>query len=759
MTHSCAKHIARIALVLAWASLSALYSAAWGQTGTVRGFVADGRSGEPLPGVNVAIRVNSDILLGATTDGDGIYSVSRIPPGQFVLRATYLGYEPFVDTVRVDPGRIEIRNIRLVESTTRIDEVVVEADYEGSGARVTAGLQQIRPSDIDRIPTPDVSGDLVTFLTTQPGVISMGDRGGQLFVRGGEPSHNLVLLDGMVIHQPFHILGFYSAFPSDVIGRADFYSAAFGAPFGGRTASVLDIYSRNGNKRRFEGAASIAPFVSSLQIEGPLQRDKISFLASGRQSVIEHGAGRYMNEEMPYRFGDVFGKVHYIINDSHQLAISAIHTYDRGTMGEESEDRVFDEIRWSNDAIGLRYIVLPRNVPFVAEVLVSWSQLKSELGPLGDPVRRTRFGGYSYAVNMTNFIRNVEWKWGLFWRAPEISSLLGGAFQNVEFGFSRRHKAGLYVEPNIRLDNGLSIRAGLISQIFAGQADPTFIEPRLRLLWDVGRHQFTAGAGRYHQEVFGLNDRRDAMNIYTSWRSAPTENLSQATHFLAGYRLNAGKNLEVSIEGYHKVLSNLYISEWTSYPRFTSRLQRAKGRASGVDVRAEYTGTHLYASANYGLSFVRYKALQSTLGLWYGAEELDFRPPHDRRHQINLLAGTQIAGFDINLRWNYGSGRPYNRIYGFDGFLLMHGITNLFEQPDEQRVIYERPFQGVLPDYHRLDFSVERTFDLRTAFLTVHGSVINVYDRRNLFALDIFTGRRSDQLPVLPSAGIKVGFR
>jgi hypothetical protein len=178
-----------------------------------------------------------------------------------------------------------------------------------------------------------------------------------------------------------------------------------------------------------------------------------------------------------------------------------------------------------------------------------------------------------------------------------------------------------------------------------------------------------------------------------------------------------------------------------------------------VDLRAELSGRFLYLYLNYGLSFVRYRALQSTLQLWYGEESLDFRPPHDRRHQLNLLANASLAGFDVSLRWNYGSGRPYNRIYGFDGFLLMHGITNVFDQPDEQRVIYERPFQGMLPDYHRLDVSVERSFEMGPASLTLQASVINLYNRRNLFALDIFTGRRSDQLPFLPTAGIKVGFR
>lgn len=730
---------------------------AWAQNATIRGFVTAASNGEPLLGVNVVVDNGRSDLLGATTDGDGVYSIS-VPPGSYRIRATYIGFESYVDSIQVEAGRTLIRNIALELATEDLGEVVVEADQEGTGNRVTAGLQQIRPSDINRIPTPDVSGDLVTFLTTLPGVVTMGDRGGQLYVRGGEPSENLVLLDGMYVHQPFHVLGFYSAFPSDIIQRADFYAAGYGSAFAGRTSSVLDIYSRNGNKRRYEGSVSVAPFVSGLQLEGPLVRDKMSVIVSGRQSVIEQGAQQYLNADLPFHFGDLFGKVHYAISANHQIAITGLHTYDRGTIGESSEDRVFDEVRWSNDAVGVRYIVLPKSVPFVAEVLMSFSRLRTELGPENAPVRKSEFDGFSYAVNMTNYIGNVEWRWGLSWRAPEIQSELGGVFQNVEFGFGRRHKASLFVEPNWVLDNGLNIRLGLVGSLFPGQSDARFIEPRLRILYDRGVHQLSAGAGMYHQEVFGLHDRRDAANVFTAWRSAPTDRLSKATHALVGYRFAPRPSFEIAAEAYYKYLPNIYISEWTAFPRFSSRLQLATGRASGLDLRAEWRKPKFYLYLNYGLSFVRYAAKQSSLQLWYGVEKLDFRPPHDRRHQINAVANARLGAFDVSLRWNFGSGRPYNRVYGFDGFLLLRGMDDLFVQPDEQRVIYERPFEGLLPTYHRLDMSVDRTFDLGAVDLTVQASVINIYDRRNLFALDVFTGRRADQLPILPTLGVKASF-
>ncbi|MFB3131868.1 MAG: carboxypeptidase regulatory-like domain-containing protein [Rhodothermales bacterium] len=726
------------------------------QNAVVRGFVTDAANGEALQGVNVVLENAAGDLRGMATTGDGIYGITRVPPGHYQLRASFIGFQTYVDTLDLAANERLTVNIELLLDETELGEIVVEGIEETGAARMTAGLQTVRPKDIELVPMPDVSGDLANFLTTLPGVVTIGDRGGQLFIRGGEPSHSMVLIDGMYVHQPYHILGFYSAFPSDIIRQADVYTAGYGAEFSGRIASVIDIHSRNGNKRRYAGAVSVAPFVSGVRLEGPLVKDRVSFLGSWRHSVIEQAAQHYVPQELPYDFGDTFGKIHAIISRNSQLSFTVLQTHDRGTLGQESEDRLLEEVRWKNTAYGLRYVILPRALPFVAEMLLSISEMQTELGPREDPVRWSRVRGFNYAVNMTNFFPRAEWKWGLFWRAPEITSLLGGVYQNVEFGFSRRHKAGIYVEPDFYVTDELRMRLGVIAQLFPGQDQGGIIEPRMRLVWQKGRHEISAAAGLYHQELFGLNDRRDATNVFTAWRSAPTDNLSRATHLLLGYRVTPLPGLEIAAEGFYKRLRNLFIAEWTSFPRFTTRLQRADGRVVGLDLRLEVRRPHFYGYINYGLASVEYEAKQASLALWYGSETLKFHPPHDRRHQLNVLGSTTLGGFDVSLRWNFGSGRPFNRLFGFDGFVLMNGVQDLFTVTDDQRVIYERPFQGRLPTYHRLDVSVERRFDFSGFDLTVQVGAINLYDRRNLFALDLFTLERSDQLPFVPTVGLKI---
>jgi len=730
---------------------------ALGQTASIRGFVTDSDDREALAGVNIILESDTGGLRGSVTDSDGIYNLTRITAGSYVLRFSFVGYTPWSDTLVFRAGQRINLNVALQSTPSSLDEVVVEADVETAAARITAGLQTISPKDMDLIPTPDVSGDLASFLTTLPGVVTLGDRGGQYYIRGGEPSHNMTLIDGMQVYQPYHILGFYSAFSSDIIQQADIHTAGYGAPFTGRISSVIDIKSRNGDKRNYTGAASISPFISSAQIEGPLIYNKLSFLASARQSVVEQVAQGYVAQDMPYTFGDAFLKMHGQISSNSQLSISGIYTHDRGKVGLQAADQILEEVGWRNAAVGLRYVVLPRALPFVAEVHLSYSFLETNQGPANNPVRWSKISGFQYAVYMNSFYQRTQWKWGLYWRAPEITANLGGLFQDLDFGMSRRHKAGLYIEPEFYITSSLKARVTVIAELFPGQEDGyNNLEARTRTIWQRGEHEISLGAGWYHQEVFGLSDRRDATNIFTSWRSAPIESLSRSVHALTGYRISPHPWLELSLETYYKQLNNLYIAEWTAYPRFTSLLQRADGRAMGVELRAEMHHRKIYGYINYGLSSVRYTSKQPSAELWYGSEQLNFRPPHDRRHQLNIVATTRLANIDISARWNFGSGRPFTQVYGFDGFILLDGILNLFTAPDDQRVIYGRPFRALLPTYHRLDLSLEREFVFNKFALTVQIGIINAYNRRNLFALDLFTSERNYQLPIVPIAGLKI---
>lgn len=754
-----------LVLFLLLAALAAFSSTeVMAQPATLRGFVTSRADGQPLPGVNVALRARDGQLYGSAADGDGFYAIARIPAGTYQVQASFVGFAPFTDTLTLGPGEIRTFNVALDEAAGELGEVVVETERETAGAASnTAGLQSVRPQDIELVPTPDISADLVNYLVTMPGVVSGGDRGGQLFIRGGEPSQNLVLLDGMQVYQPFHVVGFFSAFPSEIIQNADIYAGGYGGRFGGRLSSVLDVSTRTGNKKRFAASATVAPFVSTALLEGPLWPGKLSALVSIRESVIEQGAARLIDEPLPFRFGDRFAKLHANLSESSQLSVSAISTSDRGRLGlgdtapEPGTDPT-DEVRWTNQAVGGRFLLLPANMPIFAEVLLSLSRLDNQFGPAADPTRKSTIQHVGFSTNVTQYLGALDVNWGLFLGTSTLESALGGQFQNLSTEREFITEAGGYLEPEYTFANGLRVTPGLRLHAFPSKSR-TFVEPRFRFVWNTGVHRFSGAAGVYHQEITGVNDRRDAGDVFTAWTSSPLGLVPQAIHVLGGYHVSPARWLDLSVEGFYKKLDRLVVPEWTAFPRLTTRLQRADGSVRGADVRAEVSLPAFYGFVSYGYAKVDYDAAIRALQLRENVDAVRYSPPHDRRHQVNVVASTTVYGFALSARWQLGTGLPFNEALGFDQFVLLDSLIHLPTEPGQQRVIYEWPYTGRLPAYHRLDVSVDRTFELGRAALTVQGSVINVYDRRNLFYLDLFTLRRVDQLPLLPTFGLKLAFQ
>ena len=346
------------------------------QQATIRGFVTSNSDGLPLQGVNIVLTDESDPdkFIGTVSDDEGFYVLSRLQAGSYTLNASFIGFESYTESLTLTSSQVVNLSFSLSEGEAELDEVLVEVERETGAARVTAGLQTVRAGDLEAIPSPDVTTDLVSYLSTMPGVISLGDRGGQVFIRGGEPSHNMVLLDGMSVYQPFHLLGFYSAFSGDILSKADIYAGGYNSQYSGRLSSVIDVRTRNGNLKESERAFSIAPFVNTARIEGPIFKDRLSILASLRQSVIDRIASQYVNQELPYKFGDVFGKMFLKLTDNNHITFTYLHTYDRGGL-DNVDVAVQDEIRWKNTVMGGKWLLLPKNSPLLATIHFSVSKL------------------------------------------------------------------------------------------------------------------------------------------------------------------------------------------------------------------------------------------------------------------------------------------------------------------------------------------------------------------------------------------------
>ncbi len=209
--------------------------------------------------------------LGAYTDDDGIFPFDKMEAGTYEIKASYYGYDTTVETIVVTAGKIKTLQIVLHDDIRATEEVVITSEKLGKieKTELKTSVTEITPEQVKIIPSVGAP-DLAQYLQVLPGVVFNGGPGGQLFIRGGTPIQNMVLLDGMVIYSPFHSLGLFIVFDIDYIRTTDVYTAAFPAKYGGRVSSIMDIKSRNGSLKQFHAKVNANPFSAGILLEGPL---------------------------------------------------------------------------------------------------------------------------------------------------------------------------------------------------------------------------------------------------------------------------------------------------------------------------------------------------------------------------------------------------------------------------------------------------------------------------------------------------------
>ncbi|HOY48528.1 MAG TPA: TonB-dependent receptor [Flavobacteriales bacterium] len=254
------------------------------QTATIRGVVYNKKNGEPVIFTNVHLDGTQFV---AQTDVNGFYTITKVPAGSYTLVFSSIGFEKTSVNVNVKAGQILTQNLYVQSKAVDIKEFEVRGEKEEEQNRIGVGLTTITPKEMNKLPTIGAEPDIAQYLQVLPGVTFTGDQGGQLYIRGGSPIQNKVLLDGMIIYNPFHSIGLFSVFDTDVIRNADVYTGGFSAENGGRVSSIMKITTKDGDKKRFGGKVSASPFVSKLQLEGPLSRQKDGKASSSSSSLAD----------------------------------------------------------------------------------------------------------------------------------------------------------------------------------------------------------------------------------------------------------------------------------------------------------------------------------------------------------------------------------------------------------------------------------------------------------------------------------------
>ncbi len=722
---------------------------------TLRVVVSSSEDGTPLPGTNVLLMKDDEIKAAGSADSDGLVQLSGIEAGNYQLEVRFLGYETHEEDVELRPGQNFVRRVQLTPSVERLEEVIVEG-HEG-GAHRQAGLQTVSPRDLRRIPSPTPGGDLAMYLQSLPGIATRGDRGGEMFIRGGTPSQNIIMVDNIPVTQPFHISSLFSAFPGSIIQDVDFYAGGFGAEYTGGVSSVIDVTLRQGNMNEFAGEAAISPYMASIRAEGPIETNHRSLLVSARSSLINHFSEPLTGENIPIDFYDL--TLRYTSRlPNFNCGVTAMHTYDEGQINPLREVN----LSWTNTAIGGRCLMFGAALDQPIDISLGYSRYNNSEWTADQIERSSTIDLLHFRLDREYLATGFPISYGLRWDLARYYTELDELFFHYEDFEALIANFRAFASGRWQPTEELTVIPGFTSQFTTGKFAPT-LEPRLRLSYrpdGTDRREFSLAAGRYYQMVEGLSDERDAGTVFTVWK--PMDTISDpepwAWHGILGYRRQLGHYFETTVEGFVKDHRNIPVSQWTPEARMELETTFANGLIYGADLRLEYDRRPLLLLLGYDWSKVTYEAATDDLGAWVDGEVFSYNPAHDLRHQVNFLAALDIGDFTTSLRWEFNSGQPYTRIRGND-VLIPTPDEDPSEFPGTALTIYDKPYGARLPSTHRLDVSVEHTVDFsQRGSLQTQVGVINSYNRNNIFYYDSSTFQRMDQTPLFPYVSLSATF-
>ena len=760
-------------------SLLFLSSFSFGQTGEVRGFLYDAKNGEPV--------IFSPVFLigtkfGAHTDINGFFSLSKIPNGYYELMVVNLLYDTISEPIAISSGKILNKKYFLKERIRQLKAVEIKGS-KNKVARVStvnASITRITPKEIRHIPPIGGEHDLAQYLQTVPGVVFTGDQGGQLFMRGGSNVQTLTLMDGMMIYNPFHSLGLFSVFDTDILKNIDVYTAAFPSDYGGRASSVIDVKTIDGNKKKITGKAGINPFSAKAILEGPLIKNAdgnglLTFLGSYRNSFLDKSSPalyRYANETgnyLPFSFSDAYGKLTLHGDNGSKASVFGFDFRDRAKLGK------LGDFQWNSRGLGGNFLIVPSSTTVLISGSVAYSNYDVQIEEASILPRKSSISNLNGGLDFTYFFNKDELKYGVGLvnnntsfttyklegkeEKLEANNLELYGFAKYKYNSSRR----LILEPNIRFQYYASLG------VFR-------VEPRLGAKFILSDQiRLKGAAGMYSQNLVSTQSDRDVVALFQGFISSPEQvyeknesvqsnpsnppiksALQKSYHLVGGVEYDLNDDWEITVEPYFKYFNDFVNVNrnrvFPDQPLFITE----QCRATGVDFIVKYDKEPFFLQASYSLARVERKF-----------DTLVYAPVYDRRHNINMVGGYTFGkkkDWELNLRWNLGSGFPFTQTVAFyENLNFDQGLNqNINNQNGNLGIYYGRDDEfnkGRQPYFHRLDISLSKKWDLgKNGKLEVIASVVNTYNRRNVFYFDRVLYQRVNQLPVLPALGATYSF-
>lgn len=771
--------------------LFACISLTFGQDHILRGFIYDSENGEPIPFEKVTLipTVKSIGITGAITDVNGFFSIPKLAIGTYLLRVEDLNYKNYEKEINITKkeGITDIRIDLITPDAKESFDVVISAETKAKTTEVLISQIKLDKKGIERVPSVGAENDITAAFSVTPGVVTTGDQGGQLYVRGGTPIQNKVLLDGMTIYNPFHSIGFFSIFETELVKNVDIYTGGFDSKYGGRISSVMDISYRDGNKKDFGGKVSTSPFMAKLVLEGPIYTAKKtgdgagSYVFSAKHSLLDYTAKslyRNVNEGngLPFNFTDLYGKITLASGQGSKFSFFGFNNNDNVAYTDIAD------LNFKQSGGGMNFVLVPSGSPIFIKGHLNGSRYETNFNEVGAKPRTSSIGGFDLGFDFTYFLKKesqVEYGINLNGFNTDFITYNEAASKIQIQNFTT--EIGSYINVK-KVTNRFVFQPGIRVQAYPSLGTIS-VEPRFGMKYNATeKFRLKFSGGRYTQNFTSASSDRDVVNLFNGLLSAPTNvqetfitqngkeknpvnGLQISYHAILGTELDLSKNLTVNIEGYFKYfpqLSNINVNKlYDDVSEFSAVDDVYKkdfliesGKSYGVDLLVKYSKDRLFLWGVYSLG-------KSTR--WDGF--IEYFPVFDRRHNLNIVGSYAFGkkkNLELNIRWNLGSGLPFTPTNGYyqpENF-NNGATTNITTSNSNNIGILLGAFNSQrLPYYHRLDITVKKqhTFENKTE-LEITVGVTNSYNRKNIFYVNRVTNKTIYQFPLLPSMGVSYRF-
>jgi len=727
---------------------------------TISGYIKDTATGEELLGVTIYVE---EIRNGVVSNHYGFYSIT-LPEGEYNLIMSFIGYETNKQTITLDKD-LSI-NFSLTESTTQLEEVVVEAEDEDHNVTdLSISRSEINIAQVKNLPALFGEPDIIKAVQMQPGVLTAGEGTSAFFVRGGSADQNMILLDEAPVYDPSHFFGLFSVFNADVIKSSELYRGGIPARFGGRLSSLLDVRTKDGNTNRLSGAGSIGTLASKFMLEGPIANDKSSFIVSGRRSYADIIA-KAVGENIPVYFYDVNAKVNWKPNNKNRFFLAAylgrdVINFDEGGIGWGNKtatfrwNHLFNERLFSNTTVAFSdfdYKIFLDDDTQGFEWTASMQEVtaKKDLTYFLNPKNEISFGASATYRRFSPGRITPKGERSIFaevqltkMHAMEYAFYLGNTQQitdkiALEYGvrYSIFQHVGnesvkIYEDPKDNVDiNILEVRD---FDRFEPIKTYQNLEPRFSARYKLDNvSSVKASYQRMVQNIHLIANSTVPIPFNTWAPSSLYLEPQKADQVAIGYFRNFQNNAyELSVEAYYKDMDQVTDFADNAQIFFNENLVTEYRQGT-----SESYGVELNLTKNEGrlTGFMSYTLSKTTRNVPDVNDGNDFLANYDRRNVFNIAATYQLSEYyTFGGNFVYYTGRPITLPtgrYNFEGY----NVDQISERNGYK-----------LPDFHRLDLSVtkESKKNKTRRWKTSQSlSIYNVYNRRNPFT--IYSRTRQD---------------